>query len=177
MEHDSQFKVSKEIVSVAQITTGSSLSPSIPKFFYNGQISPENKSNKHVKAHSITVHAEMSTARDLQPGVSLFCTTPLPLNVNSPTTPHPQTDPCQRLNMCKNVPETILWIKKFKFWEKKWVKFQTKAQKSSKVHFIGEIWWPMQKSGRSVPYPGHSWIIQESWHIRVWSLKGTVQGQ
>ena len=108
MEHDSQFKVSKEIVSVAQITTGSSLSPSIPKFFYNGQISPENKSNKHVKAHSITVHAEMSTARDLQPGVSLFCTSPLPLNVNSPTTPHPQTDPCQRLNMCKNVPETIL---------------------------------------------------------------------
>ena len=105
MEHDSQFKVSKEIVSVAQITTGSSLSPSIPKFFYNGQISPENKSNKHVKAHSITVHAEMSTARDLQPGVSLFCTS---LNVNSPITPHPQTDPCQRLNMCKNVPETIL---------------------------------------------------------------------
>ena len=129
MEHDSQFKVSKEIVSVAQITTGSSLSPSIPKFFYNGQISPENKSNKHVKAHSITVHAEMSTARDLQSGVSLFCTTgtPLPLNVNSPSTRHPQIDPCQWLNMYKNVPETILWIKKFEFWEKKWVKFQTKA--------------------------------------------------
>ena len=44
-------------MSVAQITTGSSLSPSIPKFFYNGQISPENKSTKHVKAHSITCSA------------------------------------------------------------------------------------------------------------------------
>lgn len=119
VKHDSQFKVSKEIVSVAQITTGSSLSPSIPKFFYNGQISPENKPNKHVKAHSITVHAEISNSRDLQSGVSPFCTTPLSLNVNSPTTPHPQTDPCQRLNMCKNVPETILCIKKFEFWEKK----------------------------------------------------------
>ena len=66
MEHDSQFKVSKEIVSVAQITTGSSLSPSIPKFFYNGQISPENRSNKHVKVHSITVFAEMPTSGDLK---------------------------------------------------------------------------------------------------------------
>ena len=92
MEHDSQFKVSKEIVSVAQITTGSSLSPSIPKFFYNGQISPENKSNKHVKAHSITVHAEMSTARDLQPGVSLFCTTPFPwMSIAPPLPTHKRT--------------------------------------------------------------------------------------
>ena len=91
MEHDSKFKVSKKIVSVAQITTGSSLSPSIPKFFYNGQISPENKSNRHIKAHSITVHAEMSTSRDLQSGVSLRCTTHLPLSTAPPLPTHKLT--------------------------------------------------------------------------------------
>ena len=36
----------------------------------------------------------------------------------------------------------------------KWAKFQTKAQKSSKVHFIWEIWWPVRECGKSVPYPG-----------------------
>ena len=29
---------------------------------------------------------------------------------------------CQWLNTCKNVPETVQWIKKFEFWEKKWAK-------------------------------------------------------
>ena len=39
--------------------------------------------------------------------------------------------------------------------KKKWNKFRTKAQKSSKVYFIWEIWWPVQESERSVPlYPG-----------------------
>ena len=101
------------------------------------------------------------------------------------------TSPCQQphhspptnwpLFMTKYVQECsknhIMNKKSSNFEEKKWAKFQTEAQKSSKVHFIGEIWWPVWKSGRLVPYPGHSRIIQESWHIRVWSLKGTVQGQ
>ena len=47
---------------------------------------------------------------------------------------------------------------------KKWVYFQTKAQKSAKVHFIWEIWWPVWESGRSVPYPKDSRTIRESWH-------------
>ena len=36
----------------------------------------------------------------------------------------------------------------------KWAKSQTKTQKSSKDDFIWEIWWPVRKSRRSVPYTG-----------------------
>ena len=42
--------------------------------------------------------------------------------------------------MTKDVPETVQWIKKVQILRKKWAKFQTKAQKNSKVHFIQEIW-------------------------------------
>ena len=57
------------------------------------------------------------------------------------------------LNGYKNVAETIQWIKRFEIW-KKWTKFQTEAQKSLKVYFIWEIWWPVWESGISVPlYP------------------------
>ena len=47
-------------------------------------------------------------------------------------------------------------------------KFQTRAQKNSKVHFIEEIWWPIWERGRSVLYPEDSHIIQESGHIWQW---------
>ena len=40
--------------------------------------------------------------------------------------------------------------KKFKFWGKKWAK----TQKSSKVSFMREIWWPVWESGGSMLYPG-----------------------
>ena len=46
--------------------------------------------------------------------------------------------------------------------QKKWAKFPTKAQKSSKVHFIWEIWWPVLF--RRV---GDQCRIQENWH-NVW---------
>ena len=42
---------------------------------------------------------------------------------------------------------------------KKWVEFQTKAQISSKVHFMWQIWWPVQESGRSMLYLGDSRVI------------------
>jgi len=43
MEHDCQFKVSQQIMSVAQIATGSALSTSVAKLFDNGKVGPENK--------------------------------------------------------------------------------------------------------------------------------------
>ena len=71
---------------------------------------------------------------------------------------------CQWLNTCKNVPETVQWIKKSSNVVKKMGLLSTKAQKSAKVHFIWEIWWPVWESGRSVPYLGDSRTIRESWH-------------
>ena len=38
--------------------------------------------------------------------------------------------------------------------QEKWVKSQTKTQKSSKDDFIWEICWPVLESRRSVPYTG-----------------------
>ena len=61
---------------------------------------------------------------------------------------------CQWLNMCRNVPETVLRIRKIQVLSKTWAKSQTKAQKSSKDEFIREIWLPVQESRRSVLYPG-----------------------
>ena len=72
---------------------------------------------------------------------------------------------CRWLNMCKNAPETVVQITKIQFLRKKWAKSQTKAQKSLRDAFIRQIWWPAQERGRSVPYPGDSKIIQESWHV------------
>ena len=74
---------------------------------------------------------------------------------------------CQWLNTCKKLMPQKQYCKqeKFKFWGKKRAKSQTKAQKSLRDDFIQQIWWPAQESERSVPYPGDSQIIWESWHV------------
>ena len=54
----------------------------------------------------------------------------------------------------KNAPENVLRKTTIHILRKKRGTYQTKAQKRSKDHFIQEIWWPIQESGRSVPYPG-----------------------
>ena len=60
---------------------------------------------------------------------------------------------CQWPNTFKKCPRNL--DNEFK----KWVKFQTKAQISSKVHFMWKIWWPVQESGRSMLYLGDSRVI------------------
>ena len=77
---------------------------------------------------------------------------------------------CQWLNRCK-MPQTPCYEwEKFKFWAKKWAKFPTKAQKSSKDDFIREIKRPVQETGRLVSYPGHSHIIREGWHVWEYNI-------
>ena len=58
---------------------------------------------------------------------------------------------------------------------KKWTKFQTIAQKSSKVHFIREIWCSNRETGRFDEKLGDSRENRESWqvymlreHILLW---------
>ena len=68
---------------------------------------------------------------------------------------------CHWLNMCKNVPETVQWIKK----SSNFVKFQTKAQKCSKVHFVREIWCSNREIGRFDEKLGDSQENRESWQV------------
>ena len=66
----------------------------------------------------------------------------------------------------KQVPETLQWERKVQILRKKWAKIQTKAQKSSKVYFMREIWWPVWESGRSMPYPGelaYMFLVSGTW--------------
>ena len=51
---------------------------------------------------------------------------------------------------------------------KKWTKFQTIAQKSSKVHFIQEIWCSNRETGRFHEKLGDSRENRESWQVWVW---------
>ena len=48
---------------------------------------------------------------------------------------------------------------------KKWTKFQTKAQKCSKVHFIREIWCSNRETGRCDEKLGDSRENRESWQV------------
>ena len=74
----------------------------------------------------------------------------------------------EQIFVCKNVPETVQWIKKVRILWKKWTKFQTKAQKCSKVHFIREIWCSNREIGRFDEKLGDSRENRESW--QVWNL-------
>ena len=58
-------------------------------------------------------------------------------------------------------------LKKIGILRKKWAKFQIKVQKSSKDHFMREVWGPIWESRRSVLYLGDSRIIWESWYICI----------
>ena len=64
--------------------------------------------------------------------------------------------------MCENASDAELWIKGNSNFGKKWDKFQIKAQKSSYLNFIREIWWPVREeivvvSGRVGMYDNHTW--------------------
>ena len=48
---------------------------------------------------------------------------------------------------------------------KKWTKFQAKAQKCSKVHFIREIWCSNRETGRFDEKLGDSRENRESWQV------------
>ena len=50
---------------------------------------------------------------------------------------------------------------------KKWTKFQTKAQKCSKVHFIREIWCSNREIGRFDEKLGDSQENRESWQVCI----------
>ena len=50
---------------------------------------------------------------------------------------------------------------------KKWTKFQTKAQKCSKVHFIREIWW---KTWRLPGKPGELAGMQQETPQKIWVI-------
>ena len=50
---------------------------------------------------------------------------------------------------------------------KKWTKFQTKAQKCSKVHFMREIWCSNREIGRFDEKLGDSRENRESWQVWV----------
>ena len=67
--------------------------------------------------------------------------------------------------MCKlkYAQETELWIKENSTFERKWDKFQIKAQKSSQLISFWEICWPVWETGRLVSYPGElvcMWVRQ-----------------
>ena len=67
--------------------------------------------------------------------------------------------------MCKlkYAQETELWIKENSTFERKWDKFQIKAQKSSQLISFWEICWPVWETGRLVSYPGElvcMWVQQ-----------------
>ena len=133
--------------------------------------------------------SEMPTSGDLKSGDSLFFTTLPPRKFNEPPLPNPnkygndighymksylkicdhrfdaRNNLFQWLNRCKKALETVLRIRKFQVLSLKWAESQTRAQKSSKDDFIGEIWWPVQETGKLVSYLGNSWIIRESWHV------------
>ena len=57
---------------------------------------------------------------------------------------------------------------------KKWTKFQTKAQKCSKVHFIQEIWCSNREIGRSDEKLGDSQENRESWQVCKRDLEFTA---
>ena len=73
--------------------------------------------------------------------------------------------------MCKNVPETVQWIKKRSNFVKKWAKFPTKAQKCSIVHFIREIWCSNREIGRFDIKLGDSRENRDSWQECEYVLK------
>ena len=53
---------------------------------------------------------------------------------------------------------------------KKWTKFQTKAQKCSKVHFIREIWCSNREIGRFDEKLGDSLENRESWQVCILTI-------
>ena len=126
-----------------------------------------------------TIIAEMLTSGNLKSGDPLFFTIPTRQISTTPPAanwPSPQWewlrtlyevlhdvhtikihDHCfnaEIIYTSKNAPEPVLRKTKIHILRKKRGTYQTKAQKRSKDHFIQEIWWPIQESGRSVPYPG-----------------------
>ena len=112
--------------------------------------------------------SEMPTSSDLKSGDSLFCTSypPPPLKCQQPHHPHSSPHKLTQLPWLRTFYEVLHAIKIcFHHCIKKRAKFQTTVQKSSKVHFIWEIWFGVRESRRSVPYPGDFRIIWESWHI------------
>ena len=76
------------------------------------------------------------------------------------------------LSLTKHVqkcPRNCTMNKKSSNFVKKWTKFQTKAQKCSKVHFIREIWCSNREIGRFDEKLGDSRENRESW--QVWNSK------
>ena len=55
---------------------------------------------------------------------------------------------------------------------KKWAKFQTKAQKCSKVHFIRKIWCSNQETGRFDEKLGDSQENRETWQVVLIHILG-----
>ena len=64
-------------------------------------------------------------------------------------------------------PRNCTMNKKSSNFVKKWTKFQTKAQKCSKVHFIREIWCSNQEIGRFDEKLGDSQENRESWQVCI----------
>ena len=62
-------------------------------------------------------------------------------------------------------PRNCTMNKKSSNFVKKWTKFQTKAQKCSKVHFIREIWCSNREIGRFDEKLGDSQENRESWQV------------
>ena len=62
-------------------------------------------------------------------------------------------------------PRYCTMSKKSSNFVKKWTKFQTKAQKCSKVHFIREIWCSNWEIGRFDEKLGDSRENRESWQV------------
>ena len=65
---------------------------------------------------------------------------------------------CQWLNACKNASETVLRIKKFKFWGKNELNLRLLAKKSTKDALSGRFADPYRRGGDPVSY-------RESWHM------------
>ena len=64
-------------------------------------------------------------------------------------------------------PRNCTMNKKSSNFVKKWTKFQTKAQKCSKVHFMREIWCSNREIGRFDEKLGDSRENRESWQVWV----------
>ena len=72
---------------------------------------------------------------------------------------HGRNNLCQWPNMCKNVPETVQWIKqKLEFCEENGLNLKHKNRRAQKSILSGRFGDPYERAGReggrSVPYPG-----------------------
>ena len=89
---------------------------------------------------------------------------PPPPNVKCTNNPTP---PANKLPYYIIYPRNCTINTKSSNFVKKWTKFQTKAQKCSKVHFIREIWCSNRKTGRFDEKLGDSRKNRESWQVCI----------